>query len=116
MEIPSVYKNVAVNPKIKRCFTQDVDKTKAHTLLVRLYYAQVLYGQTCSINYHVCCLSQYSVVVKNHYDHRNSYKEKHLIGAGLQSQRFNPLIAWQEAWHMQADMVLKELRVLHLDS
>jgi hypothetical protein len=36
--------------------------------------------------------------VKRHHDHDNSYKGKHLIGAGLQFQRFSPLSSWQEAW------------------
>jgi hypothetical protein len=43
-------------------------------------------------------------------------KGKHLIGAGLQFQRFSPLSPKQEARHsMQADVMLEELRVLHLD-
>jgi hypothetical protein len=25
-------------------------------------------------------------------------KKKHFIGAGLQFQRFSPLLSWQEAW------------------
>jgi len=28
----------------------------------------------------------------------NSYKMKHLTGAGLQFQRFGPLSLWQEGW------------------
>jgi hypothetical protein len=36
--------------------------------------------------------------VKRHHDHVNSYKRKHLIGAGLQFQRFSPLSSWWEAW------------------
>jgi hypothetical protein len=49
--------------------------------------------------------------MKKHHDHSNSYKGKHLIGVGLQFQRFSPLSAPQEA-----DMVLKkELRDLHSD-
>jgi hypothetical protein len=40
-------------------------------------------------------------------------KGKHLIGSGLQFQRFSPLSSWWEIW--QADVLLeKELRVLHL--
>jgi hypothetical protein len=35
--------------------------------------------------------------VKRHYDHRDSYEEKHLIGTGLHFQRFSPL-SWKETW------------------
>jgi hypothetical protein len=34
------------------------------------------------------CLSQCSIAGKRHHDHGNSYKGKHLSGAGLQLQRF----------------------------
>jgi hypothetical protein len=30
--------------------------------------------------------------------HGNSYKGKHLIGVGLQFQRFSLLSSWQEIW------------------
>ena len=36
--------------------------------------------------------------MKRHHDHSKSYKEKHLVGAGLQIQRFSLLISWWEAW------------------
>jgi hypothetical protein len=36
-----------------------------------------------------------------------------LTGAGLQFQ--SPLLSWQEAWSIQADMLLEELRGLQLD-
>jgi hypothetical protein len=42
-------------------------------------------------------------------------KNQHLIGAGLQFQRFSSLSSCHEAWSMQADMVLEKPRVLHLD-
>jgi hypothetical protein len=35
------------------------------------------------------------MAVKRHHDQHNSYKGKHLIGAGFKFQRFSP---WQEAW------------------
>jgi hypothetical protein len=38
-----------------------------------------------------------SIAVKRHHDQNNSYKDKHLIGAGLEFQRFSPL-SWPEAW------------------
>ena len=54
--------------------------------------------------------------MKKHHDHGNSYKGKHLIGAGLQ---FRDLVHYHHGGKhgsMQADMVLeKELRVLHID-
>ena len=31
-----------------------------------------------------CILVRVSIAVKRHHDHGNSYKRKHLIGAGLQ--------------------------------
>jgi hypothetical protein len=53
--------------------------------------------------------------VKRHYYHSNPYKEKYLIGAGLPSQRFSPLLCGKYG-SLQADMVLdKEWRDLHLD-
>ena len=54
--------------------------------------------------------------MNEHYGHGNSYKEKHLVGAGLQ---FRDLVLYhhgRENVCLQADMVLeKELRVLHPD-
>ena len=44
------------------------------------------------------CLSQCSIAVKRHHDHGNFFNRKHLIGAGLQFQRFSPLPLWQGAW------------------
>jgi hypothetical protein len=43
-----------------------------------------------------------------------SYKGQHLIGAGLQVQRFRPLPSRKEHGSIQAGMVQEELRVLHL--
>jgi hypothetical protein len=44
-------------------------------------------------------LVRVSIAVKRHHDHGNSYKKKkHLVGAGLQFQRFSSLSSWQEAW------------------
>ena len=37
------------------------------------------------------------IAVERCHDHINSYKEKHLIGAVLQFQRFSPLSTWQHA-------------------
>jgi hypothetical protein len=41
-------------------------------------------------------------------------KGKHLIGAGLQVQKFSPLSSRQEYGRIQAGMVHLKLRVLHL--
>jgi len=38
-----------------------------------------------------------SIVAKRDHSHGNSYKRKHLIGPGLQFQRFGPF-SWREAW------------------
>jgi hypothetical protein len=52
--------------------------------------------------------------VDRHHDQCKSYKGQHLIGAGLQVQRFSPLPSRQEHGSVQAGMVQAELRVLHL--
>jgi hypothetical protein len=39
-----------------------------------------------------------SIAVKRHHDRANSYKGKHLIGAGLQFQRVSPLASWLVVW------------------
>ena len=44
------------------------------------------------------CLSLGFIAVKRHHDQGNSYKGKHLTGAGLQFQRFSPLSSWWETW------------------
>ena len=38
-------------------------------------------------------LVRVSIAVKRHHDQGNSYKRKHLIGAGLEFQRFSPLLS-----------------------
>jgi hypothetical protein len=52
--------------------------------------------------------------VNRQHDQGNSYKGQYLIGAGLQVQRFSSLSSRWEHSSIQADMVQKELRVLHL--
>jgi len=44
----------------------------------------------------------------------NSYKGKHLIGTGLQVQRFSPLSSWLEALQHPGRPGAGEERVLHL--
>ena len=39
-----------------------------------------------------------SIAAKRHHDQGNSYKEQHLIEAGLKIQNFSPLSSWWEAW------------------
>ena len=43
-------------------------------------------------------LVRVSIAVKRHCEQGNVPKEQHLIGAGLQLQRFSPLSSWWEAW------------------
>ena len=61
-------------------------------------------------------LVRVSIAVKRHHDHSNSYKGKHLTGAGLQ---FRDLVNYHHGRKhsgVQADVVLeREQRVLHLD-
>ena len=45
------------------------------------------------------------IAVKRHYDHGNSYKEKHFIGAGLQ---FRGLVLYCRGLCVQTDMVLEK--------
>ena len=52
--------------------------------------------------------------VNRHHDHDNSYKEQHLIGAGLQVRRFSSLSSRREHGTVQAGVVQEELRVLCL--
>jgi hypothetical protein len=49
--------------------------------------------------------------MKGYHDQSNSYKGQHLVGAGLQVQRFSPLSSKQEYGSVQATMGLKELIV-----
>ena len=45
-------------------------------------------------------LIKISITLRKHHDHSKSYKGKHLIGAGLQFQRFSPLSScgWGTYW------------------
>jgi hypothetical protein len=52
--------------------------------------------------------------VNRHHDQCKSYKGQHLIGAGLQVQRFSPLSSRWKHGSIQAGMMQAELRVLHL--
>ena len=50
--------------------------------------------------------------MKRYHDQGNSYKGKHFIRSGLQSQRFSPLSSWPEAWPSEGDCLLKTARRL----
>jgi hypothetical protein len=52
--------------------------------------------------------------VSSHIDQGKYNKGQHLIGAGLQVQRFSPVSSRQEHGSIQAGMVQAQLRVLHL--
>jgi hypothetical protein len=59
--------------------------------------------------------SQGCIAVKRHHDHGNSYKGKHLIGAGLLLKGLVHYQHGRKHGAVQADMVLEMgLRVLHL--
>jgi hypothetical protein len=51
--------------------------------------------------------------MNRHYDQGKSCKEQHLIGAGLQVQRFSPVSSRWEHGSIKAGMVQEELRVLY---
>lgn len=52
-------------------------------------------------------LSQRSIAVQRHHDHNNSYRRKHLTGAGLQFQKFS-LLSRQGVHGTQADRMLEK--------
>jgi hypothetical protein len=57
-----------------------------------------------------------SIAVKRHHEHGNSYKGKHLIGAGLQFRGLVHYHHGRKHGSIQSDMMLeKEPRILHLD-
>jgi hypothetical protein len=60
------------------------------------------------------CLSKGFTAVNRHTYQGKSYKEQHLIGAGLQVQRFSPLSSRWEHGSIQADIIQEELTVLYL--
>jgi hypothetical protein len=60
------------------------------------------------------CLCQGFTAMNRHHNQGKAYKGQHLIGTGLQVQRFSPLSSRQEHDSIQAGMVQEELRVLHL--
>ena len=62
----------------------------------------------------VDCISQGFTAVNRHYDQGKSYKWHHLIGAGLQVERFSWLSSRQKHGSIQAGVVQEELRILHL--
>jgi hypothetical protein len=55
--------------------------------------------QLCSVT----VLVKVSIAVNRHRDQGNSYKGQHLIGAGLQVQRFSPLSSWQHLGRHDAE-------------
>jgi hypothetical protein len=59
-------------------------------------------------------LSQYSIALKTHHDHCNSYKGHHLIGVCLQFQRFSPLSSWWEAWQLAGGQGAGELECIRI--
>jgi hypothetical protein len=52
-------------------------------------------------------------LIKKNNNNKKQNKTKHLIGAGLQVQRFSPLSRWEHD-SIQAGMAQEELRVLCL--
>jgi hypothetical protein len=64
------------------------------------------------------CIIQGFTAVNRHHDQSKSYKKKknkqHLIGVGLQVQRFSPLLSRWECGSIQAGMAQAELRILCL--
>jgi hypothetical protein len=55
------------------------------------------------------------IAVKRCHDSGNSYKGKHFLGAGLQFRGLVHCHPGGKHGGMQADLVLEEARVLHLD-
>jgi hypothetical protein len=64
---------------------------------------------------YVCvCVVGILTAVSRHHDQGKSYKRQHLIGAGLQVQRFSLVSSRWEHGSIQTGVVQAELRVLHL--
>ena len=65
----------------------------------RLYHIQYIHRVSlhCDIFY-VFCLNLGYFAVKRYHDQDNSYKGEHLIGGGVQIQRFNLLSLRQKEW------------------
>jgi len=61
-------------------------------------------------------LVRISTAGKRHNNQDNSFKGQHLIGGGLQVLSFSLLASRREHGSVQAGMVLKGLRILHLDT
>jgi hypothetical protein len=53
--------------------------------------------------------------MKRHHDNSNSYKEKHLIGVGLQIKGLVHYLHDGKHGSIQTGMVQEELRFLHLE-
>jgi hypothetical protein len=89
--------------------------TKVH-LVLRGFEVRDLYLERHSVAYWSlpCVLVRVSIAVKRHHSQDNSYKGQHLIGAGLLVLRFSLFSSRQDHGSIQVDMVLKELRFLHL--
>jgi hypothetical protein len=84
-----VVKNSSLKPLQLLLVTMEID-SRTPCLDIKL--------QRCSSHLHKmaqCCLSQCSIAVERHHDHINSCKGKHVTG--IDSQRFSPLLAWQDA-------------------
>ena len=55
------------------------------------------------------------IALKRHHDHNNSHKGRYLTGAGLQFQRLVFYCHDRKCSTVQANMMLEDLTVLHLD-
>ena len=74
-----------------------------------------IHRQSELVNLSFTVLVRVAVAVKRHHGHSNTYRGKHLFGAGLHFRVWS-IIMVDGNGIMQADMVLeKELRVSHLD-
>ena len=62
----------------------------------------------------LCSLGAILVMVPRYHKEGNSYKGQHLIGAGLQVQRFSPLLSKRKIWQCPGRHGAGE--VLHLVS
>jgi hypothetical protein len=68
-------------------------------------------ANTLQLGINVCVLVRVLLLSTDTTTKATHNKGQHLIGAGLQVQRFSPLSSRQEHGSIQADMRLEELRI-----
>ena len=74
--------------------------------IARMLQTRLWMTTTCSGFKKDVVFIRISIAMKRHHDHKNSYDEKHFIGAGFQSKGYVHHCHGRKHGSMQADMVL----------